>query len=573
MSATEGQDSHSLPTAVPSDADADTLLPLIIEATVGEYEILNELGRGGMAVVYLARDVSLNRKVAIKTMHPHFLGGPAMVQRFKREAQMAAGLSHPHIVQIHTVKQTPRVVYFVMKFIEGRGLDSIIAEHGALDLDMSRLILQQAASALAFAHHRGVVHRDVKPPNIMIDENGWAVMTDFGIAKIDDGHNLTATGTAVGTPHYMAPEQFHNEPLTAAADQYALGVVAYEMLTGKKPFDGTTLAEIIKQHLFEEPPDIRVDRPDLPPSVSSTIVRMLAKEPAARFPDLETAIAALGPPNPAQIDAIRGRLMSLARSTAERKPRLSVPMSPMPATRPSAATTPMPVAKPTTGATVRAATPAPINQAPINRPPITPPPITPSPTTPKVSPAQPSGTSPSRKPKRTLLWIGAAVIVLAVGGYFGVTQVMSNRASSASPERNAALQRGVALWQRGMGEVAQAEFTTAASQMPKSALPHIYLSRLARERGDLNTALNEAGRAAQLEPSNALALREVGLVLLARGDFEGARRFFVRAVRANPRDQAAMGWLACALHRLGQADQVARWSSRAGAGAWSACLR
>src|SRR6267142_741348 len=155
-----------------------------------------------------------------------------------------------------------------MKFIEGRGLDSIIGEHGALDVDMTRLILQQAASALTFAHHRGIIHRDVKPANIMIDENGWAVMTDFGIAKIDDGNNLTATGQAVGTPHYMAPEQFHNKPLSPAADQYSLGIVIYEMLTGKKPFDGSTLAEIITQHLFKEPPDIRVDRPDLPASVS-----------------------------------------------------------------------------------------------------------------------------------------------------------------------------------------------------------------------------------------------------------------------------------------------------------------
>src|SRR5919204_1229478 len=256
MSVTEGQNPsplHSAPTVSTDSAstEPDLLLPLLMEATVGEYEILGELGRGGMAAVYLARDLSLNRKVAIKTMLSEFIGKQAMVQRFKREAQMAAGLSHPHIVQIHSVKQTNRIVYFVMKFIEGRGLDSIITEHGALDLDSTRLILQQAASALSFAHHRGVVHRDVKPANIMLDENGWAVMTDFGIAKVDDGSNLTATGTAVGTPHYMAPEQFHSQPLTPAADQYALAIVAYEMLTGKKPFDGNTLAEIITQHLFK----------------------------------------------------------------------------------------------------------------------------------------------------------------------------------------------------------------------------------------------------------------------------------------------------------------------------------
>ena len=474
-----------------------------------------------------------------------------MVQRFKREAQMAAGLSHPHIVQIHSVKQTNRIVYFVMKFIEGRGLESIIGDHGALDLDSTRLILQQAASALTFAHHRGVIHRDVKPANIMIDENGWAVMTDFGIAKLDDGQNLTATGTAVGTPHYMAPEQFHNQPLTAAADQYALGVVAYEMLTGKKPFDGSTLAEIITKHLFNPPPDIKLDRPDLPASVSDAITRMLAKEPAARFPDLESAIAALGPPDPAQVDAVRGRLMSIARSTPERKPRLSVPMSPMPASRPSARTAVMP------GTPPPSSTPAPVTRVA-------------QPAAP-AAPVQPSPTP--RKRSSATRWAVPAVFILLLAGYAGYFGMKQVRASRATPQQNAALRRGVQLWQQGKAANAVSELTTASIELPTSALPHIYLSRLARERGDLAGAFDEATRAVQLEPRNVLALRELGSVLLARGDFESARRFFVRALRVNPRDQTAMGWLACSLHKLGQDDQAARWSARAGTGGWSSCLR
>ena len=207
------------------DNGPDTVLPLLMEATAGEYEILGELGRGGMAIVYIASDLSLNRRVAIKTMLPELIGKATMVQRFKREAQMAAGLSHPHIVQIHSVKETKKIVYFVMKYIEGRSLGSIIEERGALDLDMARLIIQQSGSALSFAHHRGIVHRDVKPANIMIDENGWAVMTDFGIAKMGEstqGNQLTATGTTLGTPHYMAPEQFNDVPATGASDQLPL---------------------------------------------------------------------------------------------------------------------------------------------------------------------------------------------------------------------------------------------------------------------------------------------------------------------------------------------------------------
>jgi len=517
--------------------EPDTLLPQLTEATAGDYEILGELGRGGMAAVYLARDVSLNRKVAIKTMLPELTARHDMVARFKREAQMAAGLGHPHIVQIFSVKQTKSMVYFVMKFIEGRGLESIIDSHGALDLEMTRLILQQAASALSFAHHRGVVHRDVKPANIMIDENGWAVMTDFGIAKVDDGANLTATGTSVGTPHYMAPEQFHNQPLTAAADQYALGIVAYEMLTGKKPFDGTTLAEIITKHLFNPPPDISVDRPDLPETVSNAISRMLAKEPVGRFPDLDAAIAAFGPPNPAEVDAARGRLVAIARKATERKPRLSVPMSPIPsASRPSVPTTviPTPVPKPAVAAP------------------------------PTVIEAKP------QKRRSVMPFIVAAMLLVSVAVYFGVRRVMAAR---TGPEGNASLLRGIQMWQQGKGEIAELDFAKAAREMPRSALPHIYLSRLARERGDLNGARAEAAQAARLEPNNAIALREMGSVLLARGDLEGSRRFFVRSLRANPGDKTAMGWLACSLHRLGDSQQSARWSARAGPGAWSACLR
>jgi serine/threonine protein kinase len=517
-------------------ADVDLLQPLLIEATAGDYEILGELGRGGMAAVFLARDISLNRKVAIKTMLPQFIGGPTMVARFKREAQMAAGLSHPHIVQIHAVKHTPKLVYFVMKYIEGRGLDSIIESHGALDLDMTRLILQQSGSALSFAHHRGVVHRDVKPANIMIDENGWAVVTDFGIAKIDDGSNLTATGTSVGTPHYMAPEQFHAQPLTPAADQYALGIVAYEMLTGKKPFNGTTLADIIRQQLFSEPPDIRADRPELPEQASGAIAKMLAKDPTQRFADLDAAMAALGPPDGSKLEAARAKLVSIARSQTERKPRLSVPMSPMPASRPSIPTTVVPQTLAEKHPQAAQATVASI---------------------------------PTVRKRSRLPYMVAALVLLAGAG-IGGWRYMQWR---AQPENNASLRRGVELWQARNAAGAETEFAAAAVALPNSALPHIYLSRVKRERGDLPGALREAARGAQLEPNNPLALREMGSAFLAGGDNERARRLFVRAVRANPNDRTAMGWLACSLQRLGDAPQAQRWVTRAGPGPWTTCVR
>lgn len=320
-------------TAVLGVEQVDTLFPILQDATLGDYDIYGELGRGGMAAVYLALDLSLNRKVAIKTMLPDLVSKTGMVDRFKREAQTAAGLSHPHIIQIFSVKQTKSLVYFVMKYIEGRSLESVIIERGKLEVDLARVILSQVGGALAFAHRKGVVHRDMKPANIMLEEDGWAIVTDFGIAKVQEAQNLTATGTAIGTPHYMSPEQFHNKAVTGASDQYSLGVVAYEMLTGRKPFDGATYAEIITQHLFEPPPDIRTVRPDIPDNVAATLTRMMAKEASARFADLDAAVASLGAATTTQGEKARTQMIQLAKGGPERKVRMSVPQSPIPAQR------------------------------------------------------------------------------------------------------------------------------------------------------------------------------------------------------------------------------------------------
>ena len=233
----------------------------------------------------------------------------------------------------------------------------------------------------------------------------------------------------------------------------------------------------------------------------------------------------------------------MARKQTPSRARLSVPMSPIPAA---------------SGATVM--TPPPQGEAGGRRGEPTPPTV-----------FKPMAPRPASTTSRKLPWIIAAgIVLLIVPGWFGGQRLLANR---ARPERNAALLRGIQLWQQGQATSAVPEFNTAARAMPRSALPHIYLARLARERGDLNAAVAEATTAARLEPNNALALREVGSVLLARGELDGARRFFLRSLRANPGDKIAMGWLACTLHRLGDEDASARWSTRAGPGAWSACLQ
>jgi serine/threonine protein kinase len=329
-----GGEAYGKTIAVEVDSKVDTLGQLLSTATLGEYDIYGELGRGGMAAVYLGLDLSLNRKVAIKTMLPELVSKEGMVQRFKREAQTSAALSHPHIIQIYTVKETKQLVYFVMKFIEGRSLESVINEKGPVSLEMAQVILSQVAGALEYAHKKNVIHRDIKPANIMIDEDGWAIVTDFGIAKVTaDAQNLTATGTAIGTPHYMSPEQFHNKAVTGASDQYSLGIVAYEMLLGKKPFDGATYAEIITQHLFEPVPDLRAQRPEIPEHIAKVVHRMLAKDPAERYPNLEAAVTELGTPHKKEGDVVRTQMISLVKNGPQKKVRMSVPMSPIPVTK------------------------------------------------------------------------------------------------------------------------------------------------------------------------------------------------------------------------------------------------
>ncbi|MGH7613407.1 MAG: protein kinase domain-containing protein [Gemmatimonadales bacterium] len=290
----------------------DALLEALRQAALGEYEVLAELGRGGMATVYLAHDIALDRKIAIKVMSPVLLTGEGMVERFKREARTAGQLSHPHIIPIYAVRESGGLLYFVMKFVEGRPLDSIIREIGQLPIPMVQTILQQVGSALGYAHRRGVIHRDIKPANIMIDADGWAVVTDFGIAKVSQTQGLTVTGATVGTPSYMSPEQCAAKELDGASDQYSLGVVAYEMLSGKLPFVAESVMAVMYAHFNEPPPPIQLARPDCPPNIAAAVMRMLEKEPDSRFPTIDVAVAAIGGAPLAPDDPIRTQMMTLA---------------------------------------------------------------------------------------------------------------------------------------------------------------------------------------------------------------------------------------------------------------------
>ena len=316
--------------APPRDAG---VMDALRRATIGEYEVMGLLGRGGMATVYLAHDIALDRKVAIKVMSPHLVSGEGMAERFKREARTAGSLSHPHIIPIYAVKEAGDLLFFVMKFVEGRPLDSIIHEVGPLPFPMVQSIMQQVGSALGSAHRRGIIHRDIKPANIMLDVEGWAVVTDFGIAKVADKQGLTMTGATVGTPSYMSPEQCAaTKELGPASDQYSLGVVAYEMLSGRLPFAQESVMAIMYAHFNEPPPPIQTARADCPPAIAAAVMRMLEKDVEARWPTVEAAVAAFGAAPMAPDHPVRTQMMTLATKggASQLLAGLSTPRSPTP---------------------------------------------------------------------------------------------------------------------------------------------------------------------------------------------------------------------------------------------------
>src|SRR2546425_5347189 len=322
-------------------------LDALRQATVGEYEILAELGRGGMATVYLAHDLALDRKVAIKVLAPALLlMGEGMVERFKREARTAAALSHPHIIPIYAVKEREHVLYFVMKYVQGRALDSIIRDVGTLPIPMVQTILAHAGDALGYAHRHGVIHRDIKSANLMLDEDGWAVITDFGIAKVVQAEGLTMTGVTVGTPTYMSPEQCETRDVTGASDQYSLGVVAYEMLTGRLPFRGESTMAVMYAHFNERPRPVAELRPECPPNLAAGVMRMLEKDPARRWPSMDDIVAVCGRPSLRHDDPVRGEMITLAKAGASSAlmAHVKTPTSPLvlskPQTRPATAVVP-----------------------------------------------------------------------------------------------------------------------------------------------------------------------------------------------------------------------------------------
>jgi serine/threonine protein kinase len=301
MSATGGaatQPISSMPTAVRAAA-GDALRPGSVFA--GRYEVKSILGLGGMGVVYRAFDRELQEPVAIKTLRPEVLsGGPVALERFKQEIRLARKIAHRNVVRTYDLGEVGGMYYLTMEFVEGTSLKQLIASRGRLPVAVALTIGKQLCRALEVAHEQGVIHRDIKPQNMVVEPNGFLKVMDFGIARLANppkGKGLTEAGRSIGTPDYMSPEQLQGLDLDARSDLYSAGVVLFECLTGRVPFEADTPWSLIAKHLEESPPDLRGLNAEVPEPLAQVVLKAMAKSPDDRYAsavEMHDALEAIG---------------------------------------------------------------------------------------------------------------------------------------------------------------------------------------------------------------------------------------------------------------------------------------
>ncbi len=293
---------------------------LRIQESIGDaYRLVELMGRGGMGIVFRAREVALDREVALKVLTLDPMLSPEAYARFEREAKLAARLDHPNVVPIFAVGQRNTVAYYTMRLVRGGTVEDLLANHRALDFQHALEILREVARALDYAHGQNVVHRDIKPANILIGDSGHVMVSDFGIARsLGLGDSALGSGAVIGSPGYMSPEQWRGEEIDARADQYALGVVAFEMLTGHRPFETVRVQDLMKLHLSAEVPNASSIKPALPPFVDLSIRRAMSKVRGERF----TSAAAF-------VDSLAGKrpVSGLTRTSVRMAARVEEPVA------------------------------------------------------------------------------------------------------------------------------------------------------------------------------------------------------------------------------------------------------
>jgi serine/threonine-protein kinase len=282
--------SGTRPSSAPSSAPSppgETASADLSGRTLGDFRVLRKLGQGGMGQVYLAEQISLKRKVALKVLRPDLAANEQALARFKLEAEAVARATHANIVQVYSSDVADGIPFMALEYVEGRNLKDYVAKKGPPELLVALSIMRQVASALQRAGELGIIHRDVKPENILLTRKGEVKVADFGLARCLEGAgpgvNLTQTGVSMGTPLYMSPEQVEGKPVDSRTDIYSFGVTCYHMLAGQPPFTGATAFEVALAHVRKEPPPLRQLRPDLPEALCAVVAKMMAKEPAQRY--------------------------------------------------------------------------------------------------------------------------------------------------------------------------------------------------------------------------------------------------------------------------------------------------